>query len=80
MYEQSTDLRRLETCLDRLKEETKRSMTRIEGDLNRLSEKLRALTSQVESDRSSAELNRWFWLLMLLSAVLNLTVCAMLKS
>jgi hypothetical protein len=52
-------------------------MMRIENRLDSLSRELRSLRDEVASERSSAQLRRWFFLMMLLSAVLNLAVIAM---
>jgi hypothetical protein len=77
MYEQSSVVRNLDARLERLRSESHCSIIRIEDRLDSLSRELRSLRDEVASERSSAQLRRWFFLLMLLSAVLNLAVIAM---
>jgi hypothetical protein len=53
-----------------------RSLVMIESKLDELYREVRSLRDQLESERSDAELNRWFWVLMLLSATLNVIFAA----
>ncbi len=55
-------------------------MTNIENELKILSEELRSLRREIESERSRAELDRWFWLFMLASTVVNLTMAVLISS
>jgi hypothetical protein len=48
-----------------------RSLVMLESKLNALYHEVRSLRAELKSGRSDAELNRWFWVLMLLSATLN---------
>jgi hypothetical protein len=76
MYDQSTAIRRFDTNSQPPRTETDPCMRLIESKLDILCEELRSLRRELESERSNAELNRWFWLIMLFSAVLNLIIAA----
>jgi hypothetical protein len=80
MYEQSLVDSSFNMRLEAFRAETLRSMMRIEDKLNTISQEIRSLQREAAMERSRKKLNRWFFLLMLVSAVLNLAVGAMLNT
>jgi hypothetical protein len=80
MFEPSTAFRHLDSDLRTFRVENERFISRIEAKLDTVCAELRALRCEMKTERSDADLNRWFWILMLISVVLNLTLRAMLNS
>jgi hypothetical protein len=80
MYEPSTAFRHLDSHPWTISAENERFISRIEAKLDTVCAELRAIRSEIEAERSNADLDRWFWVLMLSSVVLNLTLRAMLNS
>ena len=64
----------------RLSAENERLISGIEAKLDTVCAELRAIRCEIKIQRSDADLDRWFWILMLISVVLNLTLRAMLNS
>jgi hypothetical protein len=80
MYEPSTAFRHLDSNLRTIRAENERFISRIEAKLDSVCAELRAIRCEIKTERSDADLDRWFWILMLTSVVLNLTLRAMLNS
>ena len=80
MHEPSSAFRHLDSDLRTFRAENERSISRIEAKLDTVCAELRAFRCEIKNERSDADLNRWFWILMLSSVVLNLTLKAMLNS
>lgn len=80
MHDPSPEFRHLDSDLRTFRAENERLISRIEAKLDTICAELRAFRCEMKTERSDADLNRWFWILMLSSLVLNLTLRAMLNS
>jgi hypothetical protein len=76
MYARSIADSRLDTNPQPLTKEIERSISQIESKLDTLAAELRSLRRQLESEHFDAQLNRWFWVVMVISAVANLITAA----